>query len=111
LNEIFSYGQKAPLQKEEVSVEYQDDISVRYISFSGQKGGRIRAYMIAPLEIGPFAAVIFVYPGPGSRSSFLDEAIALAKANATYLIIDAPWANGPGFGKRVSMRPEDGGCA
>jgi pimeloyl-ACP methyl ester carboxylesterase len=80
---------------------------VHDISYAGSKGGRIRAYQVAPPGKGPFAGVIFVHPGPGSRSSFLDEALTLAKAKATCLLIDAPWANGPEFGKRASGRPED----
>jgi cephalosporin-C deacetylase-like acetyl esterase len=107
LNETFSYNLKAPLNQEEVGIEYRNGIFVHDISYAGVKGGRIRAYLVAPPGKGPFAGVIFVHPGPGNRSSFLDEAIALAKANATCLLIDAPWADGALFGKRASGRPED----
>ena len=106
-NETFSYDQKAPLNREEVGIEYRNGISVHDISYAGLKGGRIRAYLVVPPGNGPFAGAIFVHPGPGSRSSFLDEAITLAKAKVTCLLIDAPWANGPEFGKRASGRPED----
>ena len=107
MNEMFSYNQEAPLNKEEVGIEYQNDISVHDISYAGLKGGRIRAYLVAPPGKGPFAGVIFVHPGPGSRSSFLGEALTLAKAKVVCLLIDAPWANGPDFGKRASGRTED----
>ncbi|MFZ2472732.1 MAG: alpha/beta fold hydrolase [Methanothrix sp.] len=107
MNETFSCNQKAPLNQEEAGVEYRDGISVHDISYAGLKEGRIRAYLVVPPGKGPFAGVIFVHPGPGSRSSFLDEALALAKADAACLLIDAPWANGPEFGKRASGRPED----
>ena len=82
LNEMFSYSHKSPLNIEEAGIEYQNDISVHDISYAGLKGGRIGAYLVVPPGKGPFAAVIFVHPGPGSRSSFLDEALILAKANA-----------------------------
>ncbi|MCX6676408.1 MAG: alpha/beta fold hydrolase [Methanothrix sp.] len=107
MNETFSYNQKAPLNKEEAVIEYRNGISVHDISYAGIKGGRIRAYQVVPQGNGPFAGVIFVHPGPGSRSSFLDEALTLAKARATCLLIDAPWADGAMFGKRASGRPED----
>ncbi|MDD1750327.1 MAG: alpha/beta fold hydrolase [Methanothrix sp.] len=107
LRETFSYNQKAPLHKEEAGIEYQNGISVHDISYAGLEGGRIKAYLVVPPGTGPFAAVIFVHPGPGSRSSFLEEAITLAKANAACLLIDAPWTNGPQFGKRASGQPED----
>jgi len=107
MDETFSYNQKIPLNQEEVGIEYRNDVSVHDISYAGVKGGRIRAYLVAPTGKGPFGAVIFLHSGPGSRSSFLDEAITLAKANAICLLIDAPWANGLEFGKRASGRPED----
>jgi uncharacterized protein len=107
LFETFSYNQMAPLDKEEAGIECRDGISVHDISFAGQKGGLIRAYQVVPAGIGPFAGVIFVHPGPGSRSSFLDEAVTLAKAGASCLLIDAPWADGAMFGKRARGQPED----
>ena len=107
MDEIFSYNQKAPLNQEEAGIEYRNGVSVHDISYAGLKEGRIRAYLVVPPGNGPFAGIIFVHPGLGSRSSFLDEAITLAKANAICLLIDAPWANGPEFGKRASGRPED----
>lgn len=77
------------------------------ISYAGSKGGRIRAYLVAPAGEGTFPGIIFVHPGPGNRSSFLDEAITQARANAVCLLIDAPWAKGAEFGKRAGGRSED----
>jgi hypothetical protein len=79
MTETFSYDQKARLFREEAGVEYLNGISLHDISYAGLKGGRIRAYLVMPPGNGPFAGVIFVHPGPGSRSTFLDEAITLAK--------------------------------
>lgn len=107
MDETFSYNQKIPLNQEEVGIEYRNDVSVHDISYAGLREGRIRAYLVVPAGEGPFPGIIFVHPGPGNRSSFLDEAITLAKANATCLLIDAPWANGEEFGKRASGLPED----
>jgi uncharacterized protein len=107
LTETFSYNRNAPLNKEEAGIEYQSGISVHDISYAGLKDERIRAYLVAPAGEGPFPGIIFVHPGPGNRSSFWDEAITLARANAICLLIDAPWAKGAEFGKRASGRPED----
>jgi dipeptidyl aminopeptidase/acylaminoacyl peptidase len=107
LIEIFSYNQKDQQFVEEEGIESQSGIYVHDISYPGLKEGRIRAYLVAPAGEGPFPGIIFVHPGPGSRSSFLDEAMTLARANAICLLIDAPWANGAEFGKRASGRPED----
>jgi len=107
LTETFSYNRNAPLNKEEAGRDYHSETSVHDISYAGSKGERIRAYLVAPAGEGPFPGIIFVHPGPGNRSSFLDEAMTLARANAVCLLIDAPWAKGSEFGKRASGRPED----
>ncbi|MDD2754621.1 MAG: alpha/beta fold hydrolase [Methanothrix sp.] len=107
MTETFSYNQNAPLNKEEAGRDYHSGTSVRDISYAGLKGERVRAYLVAPAGEGPFPGIIFVHPGPGNRSSFLDEAITLARTNAVCLLIDAPWAKGAEFGKRASGQPED----
>jgi len=107
LTETFSYNQNAQLNKEEAGRDYQSGTSVHDISYAGLKGERVRAYLVAPAGEGTFPGIIFVHPAPGNRSSFLDEAITLARANAFCLLIDAPWAKGAEFGKRAGGRPED----
>ncbi len=107
MDETFSCNQKIPLNQEEAGIEYKSGVYVHDISYAGSKGGRIRTYLVVPAGEGPFPGIIFVHPGPGSRSSFLDEAITLAKAEAICLLIDAPWANGVEFGRRASGRPQD----
>lgn len=97
---IFDYNKKSPLNVEESSVEHRNGVSVRDISYASLADGRVRAYLVMPSGNGPFAGIIFMHPGPGNRSSFLDEAITLAKMGAVSLLIDAPWAY-PEFGERA----------
>ena len=59
-------------------------------AFQAKKADESELMWLNPSLIVPFAAAILVHPGPGSRSSFLDGAMDLVKANATGLLIDAP---------------------
>lgn len=100
LIQIFDYDRKLPLNVDEHGVEYRNGVSVHDISYVGQAEGRVNAYLVRPKEKRSFAGTTFVHPGPGNRSSFLDEAATLAKMGAVSLLIDAPWAY-PDFGERA----------
>jgi cephalosporin-C deacetylase-like acetyl esterase len=107
LTRIFEYDRKSPLTIEESTVEYRNGAKVHDISYSGLDDGRIKAYLVRPNVRGSFAGIIFVHPGPGDRSNFLDEAVALANMGAVSLLINAPWAY-PEFGARaMGMTAED----
>jgi hypothetical protein len=107
LMRIFEYNRKSPLDVEESSVEHRNGVSVHDISYAGLADKRVRAYLVMPLHNGPFAGMIFVHPGPGNRSTFLDEAITLAEMGAVSILIDAPWAY-PEFGEQaMKMTAED----
>ncbi len=104
---MLDYDRKLPLNIEERGVEHRNGFFVHDISYASLDNGRVSAYMVRPPGKGPFAGIIFVHPGPGNRSSFLNEAITLAKVDAVSLLIDAPWAY-PEFGDRaMKMTAED----
>ena len=64
-------------------------------------GGRVPAYLILPPNPGKHPAVLFLHPGQGSRSTFLDEAVALAKDRGMVsLTISAPFLRPENQGKR-----------
>jgi uncharacterized protein len=107
LKKMFSYNHDAPPENEAVCTEYINDICVSDIRYMGQSDERIKAYLIIPPGKTPFAGIIFVHPGPGGRSTFLDEALIHANSGAVSLLIDAPWANSSDFGRRASGPPED----
>lgn len=108
LMQIFDYDRKSPLVLAEGTVEYRNHAEIHDISYSRLGGDeQIKAYLVRPTEKGPFAGIIFVHPGPGDRSNFLDEAVALANMGAVSLLINAPWAY-PEFGARaMGMTAED----
>lgn len=97
---IFEYDQKLPLNVEEMGIEYKNGVSIHDISYASLASERVSAYLVRPKGMGPFAGIIFIHPGPGDRSSFLDEALILANMGAVSLLINAPWAY-PDFGERA----------
>jgi len=105
LKKIFSYDQKTPLDIEESGIEDKNKISIHDISYASSADRRVKAYLVMPPGNGPFAGIIFVHPGPGSRSTFLDEALELAGMGVASLLIDAPWSDIAEFGKRAMAGP------
>jgi dienelactone hydrolase len=87
---VFDYDATAALDLKEAGSWRRDGAAVRDISYASPKGGRVPAYLVVPDGSGPFAAVVFVHWGQGNRSEFIAEALALARAGAVSLLIDAP---------------------
>jgi cephalosporin-C deacetylase-like acetyl esterase len=111
LRRMFAYEQSLPLDVREAGVEDKGGASVHDISYASPKGGRVSAYLVVPsVGKGKFAGVIFMHGRPGSRHTFLSEALSLAKAGAVSLLIDAPFSRA-GESKRdfdpKVTRPQD----
>lgn len=99
LMQIFDYDRQSPLAIDDAIIENMNRAEVHDISYSSAGDGRIKAYLVKPTGM-PSAGIIFVHPAPGDRSSFLDEAAALANMGAVSLLINATWAY-PEFGSRA----------
>ena len=84
----FDYDQTSKVDIHEANVVATDDYIVHDISYESPKGGWIAAFLVTPLGDGPFAGIIFLHPGGGDRSYFLDEAKKLAKLGAVSLLLD-----------------------
>lgn len=91
LQALFDYDPEFPLDIEETVVEERDGIAIRDLRYTAAPKRRFSAYLVVPPGAGPFAGVIFVHPGPGSRDTFLDESVMLARQGAVSLLVDAPW--------------------
>lgn len=109
LVKMFSYNGDMNLDIEKKGIEYKNNIAIQDMSYSGVSEKRIDAYLIKPSGEGPFPGVMFVHPGPGSRDTFLDEAIALAENGAMSLVINAPWAH-PEYAEKVMELFQKGLC-
>jgi dienelactone hydrolase len=95
---MFTYDAQAPLDVEELSPpQDRDGVRVRDIAYASPGGGKVTAYLVVPTGNGPFAGVLFLHPGQGDRSTFLDEAIAIARHGAVALSIDGPGKRPPAF--------------
>jgi len=101
---LFDYDSEEPLDIEEADPIDKDGISVYDISYNAARKRRYSAYLVEPQGEGPFAGVIFVHPSPGSRDTFLDEAVEIARKGAISLVIDAPWTEkkAEAWGKSLS---------
>jgi cephalosporin-C deacetylase-like acetyl esterase len=90
---MFDYEQSLPLDVKEVGVEDRNGVRIHDISYASPKGGRVTAYLVVPSDKNKkFAGVIYMHGKPGSRKTFLDEALQFAKAGAVSLLIDAPFS-------------------
>jgi hypothetical protein len=97
----FEYDPSLPFDIRENKVEVREGVSVHDLSYASPRGGRVPAYLVVPPGKGPFAAILYGHwMMPGSplrnRGEFLEEAIALARAGAIGLLIDAPMVR-PGY--------------
>jgi dienelactone hydrolase len=91
LARMFDYDRNAPLDLKENGVEDRDGVKVHDITYASPKGGRVTAYLVVPPGKGRHAGLIFMHWGFGYRSSFLAEALLLARTGAVSLMIDAPY--------------------
>ena len=98
LIQVFDYDPQAPLDVQEVSVsEEVNGVKVHDISYAGTPDYRVPAYLVVPPGKGPFAGVLFMHQGFGSRNSFLNEAIDLAdKGVLSLLVHHGSWKPEPG---------------
>jgi pimeloyl-ACP methyl ester carboxylesterase len=99
--DLFDYDVKAPLDVKETGTEQRGNVQVVDLSYASPMGGRVPAYLILPPNPGKHPAVLFLHPGQGSRSTFLDEAVALAEDRGMVsLTISAPFLRPENQGKR-----------
>lgn len=87
---LFDYDASAPLDVQVISTAQQDGIEIRGMTYLGALDP-VPAYLVVPPGEGPFAGVVFLHWGGGSRAEFLDEAVEIAARGAIGLSIDAPW--------------------
>jgi len=70
------------------------DVTIRDLTYQAAPERWVRAYLVAPTaDQSQLAGLLFLHPGPGSRATFLAEAVTLAGMGAVSLLVDAPWAD------------------
>jgi dienelactone hydrolase len=88
---LLAYAAAAPLDLQVVSSSEHDGITIQDLTFASPKGGRVPAYLVAPVGGGLHPGVVFGHWGFGNRTEFLAEAELLAEAGAVSILIDYPW--------------------
>ena len=86
----FEYDRTAPLDYRETLISNRDGVRVYDSSYASPRGGRVRAYTVVPDRKGRFAGIVWQHGGGQTRNWFLPDAIALARAGAISILMDAP---------------------
>jgi dienelactone hydrolase len=98
----FEYGEGTPaLGVQESGAQDRGGVRIHDISYASPVGGRVPAYLVAPVAKGRYAAILWghwMMPNSAfaNRSEFLEEATVLAQGGVVSLMIDAPMVR-PGF--------------
>ena len=93
---LFEYDASAPLDVQVAKSEKR----VIDLSYASPLGGRVPAFLVLPAGGGPHPAAVFLHPGQGDRSTFLDEAVAMAERGLVSLLIGAPFTRPENRGQR-----------
>lgn len=86
----FEYDRSAPIDYQEKLISTSGGVRIYDSSYASPKGGRVRAYTVAPDRSGRFAGIVWQHGGGQSRNWFLPDAVALAKSGAVSILMDAP---------------------
>jgi len=88
---MFAYDGSAPPEIEQMASEMRGDVKLRDITFPSPYGGRVPAYLLEPPGAGPHPGVLYVHwygDRQSNREEFVVEALDLAQAGATVLLVD-----------------------
>jgi pimeloyl-ACP methyl ester carboxylesterase len=90
---LFSYDASAPLAVQTAGTEDRGGVQVVDLSYASPLGGRVPAFLVLPPSslTGQHPAAVFLHPGQGDRSTFVDEAVGLARRGLVGLMVGAPF--------------------
>jgi len=98
---VFRYDRSAPLELRDSLLGVEDGVAIHEISFASPKGGRATGLLLVPAGPGPFAGIVVQHGAPGRvdsslitvlRTHVLANAMAVARAGAVAVALEAPWA-------------------
>lgn len=94
--QLFNYDTRQPFDTACESSNRRSDVEIKSCGFSGPRGGRLSFMLVTPMNRKPpFAGVLFQHGGGQSMTSYLPEALILARLGVVSIIADAP-ARGEG---------------
>jgi pimeloyl-ACP methyl ester carboxylesterase len=91
---LFEYDASAPLDVQEAKTETRGSggsVEVIDLSYASPLGGRVPAFLVLPTDEGRHPAAVYLHHGQGDRSTFLDEAVAMAERGLVSLLIGGPF--------------------
>lgn len=80
-------------------VDPREGVTVRDVTLEMIEGERWPAFLVEPGGAGPWPAILWAHPAPGSRDTYLDEAVALARGGALSLLVTFPWSHDAFWGE------------
>lgn len=94
---LYAYGQSAPLCLQPGPTRTAaGGVTLQDITYPSPVEGFVTATLVRPRGAGPFPGVLFVHwygdRATTNRTEFLDDALTLARAGATSLLVDALWS-------------------
>ncbi len=104
-DQLFQYRRDLPLDRKETGFQERSGVKVLDFTFLNLSGGQTAAYLVPSVKRGKAAAVLFVHwyepeSKDSNRTQFLDQAVELAKAGTTSLLIETMWSDPLWFNKR-----------
>lgn len=104
-DKLFEYRRDLPLDRKDTGFQERSGVKVHDFTYTNLSGGRTAAYLVRSVKRGKAAAVLFVHwyepeSRDSNRTQFLDQAVELAKAGATSLLIETMWSEPMWFNKR-----------
>lgn len=99
---LFDYDASAALEIEEAKTETRGKVKVIDLSYASPLGGRVPAFLVLPAGEGRHPAVVYLHHGQGDRTTYLDEAVAMAERGIVSLVIGAPFTRPENRGRKVS---------
>jgi len=76
---LFAYHADSPLTFTEKAPRQEDGATIRDITYTGEAGQPVDAYLVVPAGKGPFPAVLFEHGMGDNRDQLIDEAVTLAR--------------------------------
>jgi dienelactone hydrolase len=101
---VFGYDAKAPLDLRQEGSWKDGTVTLRRITYSSPRGGRVPALVIEPAGKGPFAGLIVQHGMPGSGADMAGVGERFAWLGAVVVLIDAPFARRSGDPVRFDDR-------
>lgn len=98
--EELDYDASATLDVQVVKTEIRGNTRVIDLSYASPLGGRVPAFLVLPEGGGKHPAAVFLHPGQGDRSTFLNEAVAMAERGLVSLLIGGPFTRPENKGQR-----------